>query len=49
MFGDKDRKGFRIFSSNMKFQNEDNNIITITAINYLNNIQTIRQLYGEKV
>jgi len=49
MFGDKDRKGFRIFSSNMKVKNEDNNIITTTAINYLKNIKTIRQIYEKEI
>ena len=49
MFGDKDRKGFHIFSSTMKVKNEDNNIITTTAINYLKNIKTIRQIYEKEI
>ena len=49
MFGDKDRQGFCIFSSNMKVKNEDNNIITATAINYLKNIKTIRQIYEKEI
>ena len=38
-----------IFSSNNNLTSDDMFYLTMTTVTYINNIQTIRQLYGEKI
>ena len=43
------RKWLRVFSSNTKITKYNSGLFTVTALDYLNNIQTIRQIYEEKI